>query len=175
MTDSPMGMRSPKASPPTISKPWHRVGMGLLLALAMTLVVAFLQLGLFKIWFNALPERPNFTDNGLSYLAIGYLLFVPPIDFLLFAAVFAVAIPVSFGSRHRAGHPPFPVWQWTIVTALLTAVAFALFLGVGGTHLLLPLTALPAMAAMGLGVWTRTKLANEDLARLRVANGGAKE
>jgi hypothetical protein len=52
-----------------------------------------------------------------------------------------------------------------IITALIPAVVFFLFLGIGGTHLLLPMTAVPIMLVMAAGVRFQTRWANRDLAR----------
>jgi hypothetical protein len=155
----------------TIPSAWRHAGLGLLLAIAATVVVTVIQHNLFLIWFKNLAAQPDFLGTGLGYLAIGYFLLVPPIDFVLFGAVFAVAIPVSFSMRRDIGYPPRPVApfrvrRWMISSVALAAVVFALFLGVGGTHLLFPLTAVPAMAAMALGVWYMTRRANDQLAAL---------
>jgi hypothetical protein len=149
--------------------------VGFLLAVAASVVVAVIQYNLFWVWFRSLSEQPDFLDNGLSYLALGYVLLVPAIDLALFVAAFAIAIPVSFSSRLHDAYRPFRVTRWVIITATLVAVVFALFLGVGGTHLLFPLTAVPAMAAMALGVWYLARRANDQLAGARGSTGQTTE
>jgi hypothetical protein len=155
---------SGKPAPVKIASAWKRGWIGAAMAVVGTLAVFAVQDRLFMLWFHNQP-KPNFMDNGLSYLALGYFIYVPPTDLVMLLAAFAFVVPIAFSAKRRPGPPPFKVLRWTIIAALVPAVLFALFLGVGGTHLLFPLTAAPIMVAMAAGVWFQTRWANRDLAR----------
>ena len=56
--------------------------IGVAMAVVGTVVVFAVQFGLFMLWFHSQPA-PNFMDNGLSYLALGYFIFVPTMDLVM--------------------------------------------------------------------------------------------
>jgi hypothetical protein len=155
---------SGKPAPVKIASAWKRGWIGVAMAVVGTVAAFGVQYWLFMLWFDAQPD-PNFMDNGLSYLAIGYLMMVPPMDLVMLLAAFAFAVPVTFSAKRRPGPPPFRALRWTLIATLVPAVVYFLFLGIGGTHLLLPLTAVPIMMVMASGVWFQTQWANRDLAR----------
>jgi hypothetical protein len=142
---------------------WSHVLRGLLWMFVGLPLVAFAQNRLFQFWMERQPVVPDFGDNGLSYLALFVALFLPIVDLVILAAIFLIAVPLTYARHKLSGSEAIRVWRWMLLACGAVAIVFAVLMSSWFWRPLFLVTGGPLIAVMFPGLWMLLTWANSEL------------
>jgi hypothetical protein len=147
----------------TRPSPWSYVLRGLLWSIAGLPLVVGAQNWLFDLWLDRQEMQPDFSDNGLSYLALAIAFFLPIVDLAIFAALFLVAVPMTYARHKLSGSDAIRVWRWLVIACGSVAVLLALLMWSWVWRPLFLVTGGPLLAVILPGLWILLNRANSEL------------
>ncbi len=125
---------------------------GLLLGLGVTVLAGWIMLKIFNRWYVGLDVDPDFSTNGVQWLAVGMVTVVLPVQLAANLAMIGIVLPVRYNGRIKRDGLPINPWIATALAVAVAAVVSLLMIGWGGTHVILSMVAGPWLTVLAVGV-----------------------
>jgi len=125
---------------------------GMLLGVGVTVLAGWTMLKLFDRWYVSLAVNPDFSTNGVQWLAIGMVTVVLPVQLAANLAMIGIVLPVRYNRRIVREGLPINPWIATALAVAVAAIVSLLMIGWGGTHVILSMVAGPWLVALAVAV-----------------------